>query len=130
MIIRRDQMRAFEAAMKTAFEDRMVAHMARHYPRQYAAYTAGGDDDNGARDLVRRAVAKAAGIGAKTEGNIQQMLEIMLETSPDFDAEESMAWARGILNDDTLSGGTRIRLVHQKLPGHRASSGGAPARGR
>lgn len=124
MIIRREQIRAFEAYMKASFEDRMVAHMAENFPRQYAACTRDEPDDTGARELVRRAVAKATALGAKTEGNIQQMLEIMLETSPDFEQEESMGWARAILDDDTLAGGTRIRLVHEKLPGHLAQAPG------
>lgn len=115
MIIRRDQIRAFEAYMRAAFEDRMVAHMRAHYPERYGALSRGGEDETGARDLVRLAVEKATRIGARREGSIQQLLEIMLETRPDFDEDIAMAWARAILDDDTMGGGTRIQLVHQKL---------------
>ena len=116
MIIRRDQIRVFEDFMKDAFEDRMVAHMASRYPGQYTQYTRDGQGDQGARTLVRRAIEKAANLGAKREGSIQQLLEIMLETSPEFDTDPAMAWTRFILDDRTLNGGTRILLVHQKLP--------------
>jgi len=124
MIIRRDQIRAFEAYMKQSFEDRMVAHMAQRYPRQYEKYTSGGLDDTGARDLVRRAIEKASAIQARREGSIQQMLEIMLETSPEFERDDATAWTREILADNALAGGTRILLVHQKL--HERLAAGAP----
>jgi len=115
MIIRRDQMRTFEEYMRRSFEDRMVAHMAENYPAAYGRYVREGDGDSGARALVRQAVERAGLIGAKKEGSIQRYLEIMLETSPDFEKDESMDWARKILADTTLSGETRITLAHRKL---------------
>ena len=123
MIIRRDQMRAFESYMKASFEDRMVAHMRRGYPRQYAELNREEDGDEGARRLVRRAVEKAAALGARRESSIQQLLEIMLETTAEFELEPSMAWVRSIFDDQTLAGGTRILLAHQKLPEHLARAG-------
>lgn len=120
MIIRREQMRVFEAYMKAVFEDRMVAHMANDYPRQFAAYTAGGDGDLGARAVVQRAVDKSLALGARKESQIQQMLEIMLESSPEFEHEAGMEWTREILTDTSLAGGTRILLVHQRLRARRS----------
>lgn len=120
MIIRRDQIRAFEAYMKASFEDRMAAHMAARYPRQYAEYNAGGDGDAGARALIRRAVEKSLDLGARRESSIQQMLEIMLETTAEFDQAEATAWTRDILGDLNLAGGTRILLVHQRVHAQKA----------
>ena len=117
MIIRREQMRAFEAYMRQSFEDRMVAHMRDDYPVEYARHTGDSERDEGAHELVRLAVERAGRVGATTEGAIQQYLEIMLDSSPDFESEEAMRWAREILADGTLAGATRIQLIHRKVSG-------------
>jgi len=120
MIIRRDQIRAFEAYMKASFEDRMVAHIKSAYPDRYEEYTRGGDGDAGVRRVIQRAVDRAIALGARREGSIQQLLEIMVETSPDFESDPAMAWARQILEDQMLAGGTRILLAREKLSAHLA----------
>tara|TARA_R110001592_G_scaffold60775_4_gene185011 strand:+ start:754 stop:1146 length:393 start_codon:yes stop_codon:yes gene_type:complete len=116
MIIRRDQMKTFQAYMSKAFEDRMVLHIATHYPDAYAEHTQEGEDDAGARTLVNQAIVGAGRVGARKEGSIQQYLEIMLETSLDFERDEAMSWAHDILADETLAGTTRIILIHRRLP--------------
>lgn len=123
MIIRREQLRAFEAYMAASFEDRMVAHVKAGYPRQYAAYAQEGEGDAGVRRLVQHAIERSIALGARRESSIQQMLEIMLETSPDFESNPSMDWIREIFADPMLSGGTRILLAHQKLPAQPARAG-------
>lgn len=109
--------------MKASFEDRMVAHMRERYPQQFAAYTRELAGDEGARRVIRRAVEKATALGARRESSIQQLLEMMLELTPEFDLEPDMVWVRSIFEDTTLSGGTRILLAHQKLPEHLARAG-------
>jgi hypothetical protein len=65
-------------------------------------------------------VDKSLALGARKESQIQQMLEIMLESSPEFEHEAGMEWTREILTDTSLAGGTRILLVHQRLRARRS----------
>lgn len=122
MIIRRDQMRTFQAYMRQSFEDRMVTHIKERYASHYAHWDESGEGDARARALVQRAVDRAGRIGAKKERSIQRYIEIMLESSPEFETDEAMAWAHEILHDESLSGETRVALIHRKMPGPQSAA--------
>lgn len=102
LIIREAQMRAFEAAMRQAFEDRMVLDLAM-------------PDESAARQLIRYGIEKCLGYGIDIEADMQLFLQLMATRSPDFEQEPGMSWALGMLRQPDLSGSAKASTLFKRL---------------
>src|SRR5579871_6776711 len=102
IIIRSEQLPAFETAARDAFEDRIVRQMAF-------------EDEDEARTLVRLAVRKCLGYGIDVKADIEEFLGLMVRYSPDF--ETGMPWAMAVLESNDLSGNVKMRILLRKLGG-------------
>jgi hypothetical protein len=102
LVIRDEQMRALEAAARSRFEDLMVLRLAL-------------PDESAARDLVRLGVRKCLGYGIDAEGDMEQILRLMVKYSPEFETRPEMAWALAVLGQADLPGAVKTRILWKKL---------------
>jgi hypothetical protein len=97
MIIRRDQIDAFDEAAARGFEDRMLARIAKYFPKHPKLL---GDEP--LRLLVALALKKAAGYDFTTERNVALYLDLMCLLGSSFDTDPQMPWAAEILADPSF----------------------------
>jgi hypothetical protein len=107
LIIRSEQLRAFEEVTRIAFEDRMVDQLAF-------------EDEAAARALVRLAVQKCLVYGIDMKADIEEFLGLMVTYGPDFELE--MPWALAALGSNELPGAAKMRILLRKLGGRKSSA--------
>jgi len=102
LVIRTEQLKAIEAAMKEQFDEKLSAHLARKYGRAC---------DNEMRALVRRGTAKAEQYGIASDRGIACMLEWIMEHGEDFDTNPRHPLVREILNDSDLPEPAKLQTL-------------------
>ena len=93
----------------------MLDHALAEFPENFAELPSGAEREAQARAMVRAAVTKAEQLGVETEGGIEDLLEIMLVESPDFDTAGDEPWVRQLLADEDLTGDEKVELIHLRL---------------
>jgi hypothetical protein len=115
LTIRDEQMSIFRAQARTAFETKMVRHISRCYPDEYAGLTRQGGDDR-VRQFIRSAILRGARYGITTERALAGLIDLEVCYGPEFESRTEMEWAREILEDDSLEGPTKIDMLFELLP--------------
>jgi hypothetical protein len=110
LVIRDEQMRALEAAVRKRFEDPMVLRLAL-------------PDESAAREPVRLGVRKCLDYGIDVEGDMEQILRLMVKDSPEFETRPEMAWALAVLGQADLPGVVKTRILWKKLGDPSSSEG-------
>jgi hypothetical protein len=107
LTIRQEQLRVFSQVEVQKFEDWMVMHLKRFFPRQCAV--AG---DQRLRETVRHGIrrAKVHGITAKRE--VARFVDLMIVFGRDFDTDKRFQWASAILRTRRDSA-TKMRVLLQ-----------------
>lgn len=100
------QMRVLAARTARGFEERMLVHLGRYFPRRVAAL-----GDAGARALIRTGIARAAGHGFVDERDVCRFVDLMVAIGPEFDREAP--WAVRLLADRTGDPGIRAVRLHE-----------------
>ncbi len=107
--IRKDQMEAFRAASYRSFEDRMLDHLRRCFPKHVRAL---GDD------LTRRAigdgVSRAAPYGIVSEVDVCRFIDVMFAFGDRFDENPGLPWAREVLTRPGCSPTVRAQLLQDR----------------
>lgn len=98
IIIRKEQMAAFEAASVRRFEGDMIAHWHRFFP----AYLRGLDEET-MRAAIAHGVERAAAHGLIAEQDACLYLDVMLLFGRDFDRDPRRGWAAQILAEARLA---------------------------
>jgi len=92
LTIRKQQMAAFERAEIKKFEDRMVIHLKKFFPRQCAAL-----GDFKLRETIRYGIKRAAAYGITAEREVYKYTDLMIVLGRDFDTDQRLPWAGEIL---------------------------------
>ena len=92
LTIRPEQFIVFSQVEAEKFEDWMVAHMRRFFPRQSAA--AG---EQNLREMVRYGVPRARQHGITARRDVAKYVDLMLLFGRDFDTDRRARWAGDIL---------------------------------
>jgi hypothetical protein len=87
-----------------------LARAELKFPRKVEAM---GRED--ARDLVRKAVAKAKSHSLLYEGEVFAMVDLVFEHGLDFDTREELADTFGVLHDTSLTPDARMGLIAARL---------------
>lgn len=93
MVIRKEQEDVLRRSRWEDFENRMFANAREFFPTQAA-------DEEEARALVHRGVARAMGYGFVSERDICLFLNLLFSFGPD--ADTTKPWAAAILNYSLL----------------------------
>ena len=104
MNLRREQIEVFRELMSKRFEDRMVAHLERHFPEQCRAL-----GEAGTREAIQYGIEQAASYRIVAERDVCKYIDVMFAYGRDFDTDPKLPWAGAILRDETL-GGPRDRV--------------------
>ena len=113
--IRNEQMQAFGNEADREFQQRLVRHVAKMFPKKATALGPAG-----LRARVRRGVTKARKHGFATERHIATYVDLTMAVGMDFDR---LPWAQPVLLDREADAAARIRRLQVKARRHGA--GGA-----
>jgi hypothetical protein len=111
--MRREQLAAFSEVEFRKFEDWMVAHLNRFFPRECRAM-----GEAKLRGTVRYGIQRAAAYGLKAKRDVCKYIDVMIVLGNDFDKDKRHGWAREILGRradagarvQTLVSAARLRL--------------------
>lgn len=84
LTIRPEQLDAFSQVERRKFEDWMVAHLTRFFPREATAM--GGESR--VRDLIRHGIGRSAAYGITAKRDVCKYLDLMMLLGRDFDADD------------------------------------------
>ena len=96
MILRKEQLEAFADGAAKRFEDRLIAHVSKFFPKDCAAL--GGR----LREEVRYGIDRAGAYGLVSERETCKFVDVMFAFGRDFDAGGQFPWGAEVLNDPTI----------------------------
>jgi hypothetical protein len=109
LVIRKEQIAAFEASLRERFESRMADHLTTYFPLE------SGRLGPELRAFIRRNIDKAFQYGIDAEHDVCIYLDLAMAYGAQFD--EVLPWSRNILNDPALGAPAKIeRLLETALP--------------
>ena len=97
LIIRKEQMAAFEGEARRGFEERMLAHLRKYFPERCSEM---GED--GVRDSIREAIQRTGKLGLALEYDIERYLNHMFALGLDFDTNPAYPWVKEVLSDPEI----------------------------
>ena len=92
LAIRRDQWGAFSEAEIRKFEDWMVSHLQKFFPRQCSNM-----GESKIREIIQYGTARARSYGITVKREVCQYIDLMVVLGRDFDQPKKCAWAHEIL---------------------------------
>lgn len=124
MIIRDEQIEAFEEVRMPEFEDRMVEHLAEFSPLHSKSL-----GEKGIRGLIRTAMQRAENHGLTRKGPVKFYIETTILLGIDFDTDPQYPEIAKILGDASIADQTeRADRVHSWLMGFLDAAGGPDRR--
>ena len=95
LVIRKEQDEKLAQVHMAVFEDRMIAHINKHFPSHYESL---GEEN--CRELIRFGIERGATHDFVSERNVCKYIDLMLCFGVEFDIDQKQAWAAEILGDD------------------------------
>jgi hypothetical protein len=109
MIIREDQVAAFQQSARSQFELEMLAHM-----KEFAPELCRLRGDRVILTVIRSGISRAEGAGFTLRGSIRLFLELLFNFGHGFDSDPQLTWAQDLLIDrstnDEQSRATRLYI--------------------
>ncbi len=106
IVINDGQMESMSVYMLEQFEDRMVVHLRKHWPKKCAAL---GED--AVRESIRKGVQRARSYGITSEYDVSRYVNCMYALCHDFDTDPRAPWAQPILTDAELPASSKMNRV-------------------
>jgi hypothetical protein len=97
LIIREEQMKAFEDVALRNFENEMVEHIQQFAPQQSEII-----GEPGVRKVVKLGIDRAGNYDFTNKGPVRFYLELMFMLGSDFDTDPQYPWVAEILNDQNI----------------------------
>jgi hypothetical protein len=92
MQIRREQMAFFSEHGVKAFQDRVLSHLRKCFPTQYAA-----SGEPGLQSTIQYGIKRASSYGLTTEREVCKYIDLMIVFGRDFDRDPARPWISAIL---------------------------------
>ena len=109
LTIRKEQMAAFGPLGKKVFEDRMVAHLKKHFPEQSAAL-----GEPKVRETIQYGTQRAAAYRIISERDVCKYIDLMMVYGRDFDKDANLPWVQSILNNQAIRNpSTKIERLYK-----------------
>jgi hypothetical protein len=96
MLIRREQMSAFQKAFKLRFEDRVLAHVSDIFAKDFEKL-----GERGARERISESISMASHYGFSTERNLVFYVDLTFVFGADYDRR--LSWANSVLTDAAVA---------------------------
>ncbi|MDC0741364.1 hypothetical protein [Polyangium mundeleinium] len=117
LTIHKAQMHALRAALRDAFVEQMIVHLARFSRPSFGAL-----EEDQRRKVVHLGLGRADSYGLTFEGPVRLYLELMTLLGSDFDTDPQYPWAGEILNArDSGPQMQRATLLYQKTLEYRTA---------
>ena len=94
LTIRQAQFAVLSQLEVQKFEDWMLVHLKKFFPRQSAAL-----GDTQLRETVRHGIEQAAGYGLTARCDVCKYIDLMVVFGRDFDTDKRYPWAAEILSE-------------------------------
>jgi hypothetical protein len=108
LIIRDEQLGAFERAAWKKFAQSQLAHVREYFPVDHAVL--GGD--RGTLDFIRAGIDRARAAGITVFGDACRYVDLMLSLGTDFVIDPQLPWAKALIDDESQDVSTRVDLLH------------------
>jgi len=108
-VMRDEHLRAFDKASGEVFEDRVVEHLRRFFPKK--------TDELGEqrlRQTIQQGIVSAKRYRITTERGIVKYIDLMFALRFDFDRHAETPWAAPILNDRSLTEADKIEGLYKE----------------
>jgi hypothetical protein len=106
LTIRLAQMETFSQVEIQKFEDWMVSHLNKFFPRECNSV-----GEPHLRDLIQHGIKRAAEHGITKERDICKFIDLMLVFGRDFDTDARSPWAHEILRTEKRPG-SKVQALH------------------
>jgi hypothetical protein len=124
MIIRNEQLQAFQAESVRQFVSKLVDESAEKFPKHWGALGRAG-----MQPIVEHGVKRAGIYGFDFEYSLSTYVDIMLLLGSHFDIDFQLPWAAGILTDSSITDqGIRAIQLHDAAMGYLARVSGEDRR--
>jgi hypothetical protein len=113
LTIRPEQLAVLSQPHVKRFEDWMLAHLKKFFPKE--SESAG---ESGLRETIQHGIKRAAVYGIVSERDVCKYIELMIVFGRDFDQDEKVPWAGQILrtrNSPGLKTSVLVETAHKKL---------------
>jgi hypothetical protein len=112
LTIRQAQFAVLSQLEVRKFEDWMLVHLKKFFPKQCAAL-----GDTQLRETVQHGIERAAGHGLTAKRDVCKYIDLMIVFGRDFDADKRLPWAGEILGKRRNPSAT-IRALHEAARQH------------
>jgi hypothetical protein len=99
LTIRKEQFAVFQKVASQNFENRMLSHIKKCFPKQMHEL-----GEPRVRELIRYGIQRSASYRIRKQRDICTYIDIMIVFGRDFDQDPALLWASGILHDKSLPG--------------------------
>lgn len=110
LLIRREQMAAFQTEVDRHFAERVEAHIAHTYPKHARAL-----GEARLRGLVKTGLDARTRLGISSDGAAVTFIELMVEFGERFERSPERAWAEQMLADEALPGDVKVRAIRARF---------------
>jgi hypothetical protein len=97
LAIRKEQMALFVASEIEKFENRVIAHLRKHFPRKCDAL-----GESKIRRIIQHGIKQAASYDIRAERDVCKYIDLMFAFGRNFDKDTMLLWPAAILNDRTI----------------------------
>jgi hypothetical protein len=109
--LRKAQLEAFSEPQLKEFEEFMVGHLRKWFPRECKALR-----EEETRRRIRQGVTRAEEYAIVGRRDVCKFIDLMFALGPKFDDDAARPWARRILDDEDFAPSTKVdRLVQAAL---------------
>ena len=112
MYIRKQQKTDLAAYMWQHFEDRMVEHLNKFFPRKTAKM---GEAE--VRTAIKAGGVKATDYFIERECDVARFIDLKFAIHMDFDTHEELPWVPEILTDHSQTGEKKMDRIYEEMPG-------------
>jgi len=119
LIIRKEQVGAFNKAMLERFENLMVDHLAMYFPDQCEKM-----GEESVREAILYGMERAKTYGIIIEQDISMYLNLMFTFGRDFDKDSALTWMAEILNNENLGASSRMKVLYTEAEKNLSSAHG------
>jgi len=110
LVIRNDQLRAFQSERQHMLESGLLERFAHDYPDDFASL-----GKEGAQALAVETLRSATSRHIQTEAAIYNLLRLFIEFGPGLELAPYRRWANDLLDHPTLPGPVKVNLVTKRI---------------
>jgi hypothetical protein len=109
LIIRKEQLEAFEQVALRNFENEMFAYLEKNFPKNCEIH-----GETKTREIIRYGIEEAEVHGLTSERDVCMYINLMLMLGHCFYKDPQLPWASAIFNDENLSPSIKIDRIYDK----------------